>query len=70
MKPEIGKRSVVINGHKTSISLEDAAAMAFTSDQNASSRLMLVLCPLMTMDRFTIPDFMFQSPPPLMPCAG
>ncbi len=37
MKSVIAKRSVVINGHKTSISLEDAAAMAFTSDQNGGT---------------------------------
>lgn len=35
-----------------------ACAISFSPLQNASSRLMLVLCPSMTMERLTICDFM------------
>src|SRR5262245_35796195 len=39
-----------------------ACAMSFRTVQNASSRLTLVLCPSITIDRLTIEDFILIGP--------
>src|SRR6267378_40230 len=39
-----------------------AVAISFSPPQNASSRLTLVLCPVMTIERFTTGDFIRRLP--------